>query len=501
MGFSLRNVVRKTAPWAGAAIGFVGSGFNPAGAVAGYNVGRGVSSAVTKRPKDGGGGAPDPYTTADNAALGELGGFRGQHETAYNVADAQSQSAINDLRLGGATYSRGYDPSNTAALNSDAFRGRSRTVGSVDTGTLTNWHNGALESYTPATAGYRAPNLADGAGSGVRNEMERFRADGSGTPTLQGAVDVSSVEGFDAGDAVRQYATGAWNQASMGLRDVLKNLDYEAASRHRMKSGWFDEDQGQVVRDTATNLQSEIAKRAVQAAGITADARGRGASLRVQRAGDMDSAAIAAANLSTERGRALLSAAGQADELTQQGRIHTADLEYNALSDSDRTRLEAATSAGSQRLSALEAGTRAGLEQATTVDDMDLRAITEAARADRERANFIDAAGQRRAEFLDTQQFNRDSGVVDATMRRQQMVGSRAEASQDRYYDYLTGGLDRRQQAANAKAERRNNRLQSFINAGKLGLDMYQTWKGGKASGASTSRPRGRQVESLPVTG
>ncbi len=502
MGF--KSFLRKATPWAVGAGTFIATGGNIGAATM---AGRATSSLLGKRKPGDGSGLNERRPSAYDSATGELSQARGNREADWADGDAEFGQAIEEYRDGSPDNVRGWDSSNLAQLNSDAFRRRSRSLDGVDTSRLRDWSPSGVKGFTSRLGDYTAPDLTSGAGSSISSEMARIRAQRSGGgPQSVGDVDVSSLESFDAGAAVKEYATGAWDQVQAGLKSTLRDLKYDAAARHRMNSGWFDEDQGRVVTDTAANFQSELAKQAVTAAGITADARGRAAALRVQRAGDRDRFAVDAFGLQLEGDRDLLSAASDIDRLRQEGRTREAELAYEALSEGERQRLDALKTGDSLSLEALQSGTDAEIRRAQGADALDLEAIQAADVSDRDRATTRDTLGLRRAEYLDTDSRERSRGVADLRESRLRLRGGRAEAAQDRYYDWLSGNADRELARDNAKAERRGNRLQSLIGLGGLAIDAYGAWKG---RGGSTSRtdpfrpggpaPRGSQIMNGPA--
>lgn len=71
---------------------------------------------------------------------------------------------------------------------------------------------------------------------------------------------------FDPTQAINTYAQGAWNQASANMNDTLTKLRGSAVGAGRLDTGFFDEDQGQVYRDTVNHFTDAVTQQAVNAA-------------------------------------------------------------------------------------------------------------------------------------------------------------------------------------------------------------------------------------------
>lgn len=79
---------------------------------------------------------------------------------------------------------------------------------------------------------------------------------------------LSRAGSFDPTTAINTYARGAWDQASTGMRDELRKLKGSAVGSGRLNTGFFDEDQGEVYKNTVADFNNRIAQTAVTGAGM-----------------------------------------------------------------------------------------------------------------------------------------------------------------------------------------------------------------------------------------
>lgn len=79
---------------------------------------------------------------------------------------------------------------------------------------------------------------------------------------------MTSDAAFDPGAAFKEYATGANAQFHTQLADELTGLRGSEASGGRLKSGFFDQDQGHVVTRLADTFQSDLNRHALDTAGM-----------------------------------------------------------------------------------------------------------------------------------------------------------------------------------------------------------------------------------------
>lgn len=79
---------------------------------------------------------------------------------------------------------------------------------------------------------------------------------------------LSRATNFDASASLNQYAKGAYNTISTGLKQTLGNLSGSAVGAGRFDSGFYDEDQGVVINNATQQLNDSIAQQSVAAAGL-----------------------------------------------------------------------------------------------------------------------------------------------------------------------------------------------------------------------------------------
>jgi hypothetical protein len=76
------------------------------------------------------------------------------------------------------------------------------------------------------------------------------------------------MQSFDASKAVDDYAKGAYSKISTALGQRLETLGGEAVGAGRFDSGFYDKDQGQVVRGAMDDFTSNLAQQSVAATGM-----------------------------------------------------------------------------------------------------------------------------------------------------------------------------------------------------------------------------------------
>lgn len=81
---------------------------------------------------------------------------------------------------------------------------------------------------------------------------------------------------YDASAALDRYARGAWGSVSQGLQQTLADTRGKSVGAGRFDSGYLDEDQGTVIRQTANDFSNNLAMQAMNAENLTQNVRGRG---------------------------------------------------------------------------------------------------------------------------------------------------------------------------------------------------------------------------------
>ena len=100
---------------------------------------------------------------------------------------------------------------------------------------------------------------------------------GSVTDAAQGIDNaINSDLDYDASAALDRYARGAWGSVSEGLKQTLADTRGRSVGAGRFDSGYLDEDQGMVIRQTANDFSNNLAQQAMNAENLTQDVRGRG---------------------------------------------------------------------------------------------------------------------------------------------------------------------------------------------------------------------------------
>jgi hypothetical protein len=73
---------------------------------------------------------------------------------------------------------------------------------------------------------------------------------------------------FDAGESFKEFAGGAYGEFQTNLGKELKNLAGRSVGAGRLDTGFFDEDQGEVITSLGRDFQNTIAQGALQTAGL-----------------------------------------------------------------------------------------------------------------------------------------------------------------------------------------------------------------------------------------
>ena len=370
-----------------------------------------------------------------------------------------SYKGSRDAYAQGIDRMEGYDATETRGLTS-AQGGFKPTRTDSATSSVTGFTPSNVQGLDPETlAALKAGNVQKSGAKELTTELERARA--AGNVPLQGAgmVDTSSLRNFDPTAAVNQYAQGAWGLTQSGLTDQLRALRQDAAGRHRINTGWFDEDQGRVVRDVTSNFTNQLATKAVDAAGLYVDAQGRAINAETQRLGDMDQFTLGAGKLAVDERGQLLDAAGKADDLNLDRAKYLdtfgKDVAFDAYG-------ERAKRAGA--LDDYEMARRKGTDdftkwQAETGDTLGLKA-----------AAGTDDFNLSRAKTIDEGKWNAVKGATDARGHLYDRESEMSGSASDRYHDWLSGASDRATGRQNQAQQNEQNWWQTGIGAlGTLG--------------------------------
>ena len=88
----------------------------------------------------------------------------------------------------------------------------------------------------------------------------------------EGAQDqyLATAKAFDPTAAIQKYASAQWDQAvndpDSGMKRQLSDLGGRSVGAGRLDTGFYDQDQGQVFRDTTKTFGNQVASTAVTAA-------------------------------------------------------------------------------------------------------------------------------------------------------------------------------------------------------------------------------------------
>lgn len=448
----------------GGVTGFVKGG--PWGAA----VGAGTALLADKAAKAAsGGGGKNPYQSQIDAQLKTDKTREEDAYTAYKTSRDNYAAGIDRLEatrptetMGTKSTMEGYSPTNVQGLDpstlaalkaSNVEKANARELRDANAGDLRGW-NGKLDSFE--------------AGSATRGALA-----GAAGATSAGMVDTGALRSFDPTNAINTWAKGAWGLTQQGLTEQLRELRADAGGRHRLNTGWFDEDQGRVVRDVTGNFTNQLATKAVDAAGIYVDAQGRAVSAETQRLGDMD-------RFELGRQENVLRAAGDVDRLS-----------LDAASRSDENTLARAKYLSDAELTRGKYLSDAELERGKYLDTYGKDVAFDAYDRSANRAEYLDSAEFKRRGALDDFNLNRAQSIDKATLAATQGAtdargnlyrgesGAYGEAT-DRYHDWLAGGSDRWQAQQNAQQQNKRSWLQTGLNAVGTFSDLYRTMRGGR---------------------
>jgi hypothetical protein len=87
-----------------------------------------------------------------------------------------------------------------------------------------------------------------------REAMERERAAGD----RFGGIFEKEMMGYDPAEDLERYTRGAVGSARKEMDERLTSLREDASAGGRLNTGFFDEDQGRVVRDVESQLENQL---------------------------------------------------------------------------------------------------------------------------------------------------------------------------------------------------------------------------------------------------
>lgn len=301
---------------------------------------------------------------------------------------------------------------------------------------------------------FKSTNL-EGDTSG--SDLEAWdRAGGAGGPS---ALEGFSPSEFDAGAAVKEYATGAASDFFKNADTSLRGIRSQSVGAGRFGTGFVDKDQQDAFTELGRGFTSDLARTAVSAAGITSNSRTAADQMRLGRGQAIDVNSRARLDRSLD------------------ARKTAAGFKFNRANAIDDRALDATKSAASL---SIQKGTNMGdlaLRRAGGIDASRQKAVTDAAGMGLDRAKTVDTLRLNNSQFGDTYRQNNAQFGVGARQNRTNQIGNAEETSSNRYFDALVGGINKTQNAKNAAAERKSNTTNGIIGTlGQLGgaaLDYF----------------------------
>lgn len=429
--------------------------------VAAPYVAKGIASAFRKKPK------ANPYQQQlVNEATQQRATDRLRDQTAYE----QSQQSRGRYNQAGESIAS-FDPTETAGWSSSTAGWKAGATGGLAPAGSTTGTAGALKGWKGRLADYKAPDLGTGAAGRTGKAFDAlgaYIAGGGLNVEGQGMLDYSKLEDFDPTAAVKEYAGAAWSDTSTSLNEQLRDLRRQYAREGRTMTGYLEGDTGKTIRDVTRGYQNALATKALEAAGLRQRSISEAAGYRTQRAGDVDQFALGKGRLGLEGHEAYARAGTAADELEQRGRIRSAELDYESMSESDKNELARANNMDRNELDRTMEAERVATERARTMDTLDLQGREITDRNTLERARYVDDARLRaRRESAD---------VFGDIYRTDADVFDRAS---NRFRDMTASERDRAEAAKNARRARQQSGWQSAIGGIGTLADAWGTFRGG----------------------
>lgn len=340
--------------------------------------GSGYGSSATRRPP------PRSYEEAQDQEAQDL--FRGQRTVVQNDrtragserdrTGSAADRALSSFNAGGPRNTQAFQPLN-------------------------------IEGYSPSQlASWQT--AAQGAAGMMQGGMQgggRSSVSAGGAGALQGFdsrelrdFNADDVSGYDPSAYGQEFAQGAYGDFKNRLGDELDTLEKGSVGAGRLRTGFFDEDQGGVVTRVGADFSNRLAQAATEFSGQRLSALTSGAGMRLDRARGIDANALSAA----QGMDANAIAAGEAQ---------------------DRYSL----SAGDQSLDR----DRMGLDAALAGDEAAYR-----------RASDMDRYGFDRATYLDDSELRRGETGLDAALSREGRYMDDYHRNADREAEYLSANRE-----------------------------------------------------------
>lgn len=99
-------------------------------------------------------------------------------------------------------------------------------------------------------------------------EQERLMGGAGGYADTAEREYLNRATNFDASKALNTYATGAYSTVAEGLKRTLADVRGRAVGAGRFDTGFLDEDQGTVIKDTMADFNNRLSQQALAATGM-----------------------------------------------------------------------------------------------------------------------------------------------------------------------------------------------------------------------------------------
>jgi hypothetical protein len=103
---------------------------------------------------------------------------------------------------------------------------------------------------------------------GYTSQVDQTGADAASQGSQATGDYLSRAENFDASKALNSWAQGAYSNVSTALTQRLRDLTGQAVGAGRLNTGFFDEDQGQVIRGAQQDFSAALAQQSLGAASL-----------------------------------------------------------------------------------------------------------------------------------------------------------------------------------------------------------------------------------------
>ncbi|MGH3428471.1 MAG: hypothetical protein ACRDQZ_13040 [Mycobacteriales bacterium] len=117
-------------------------------------------------------------------------------------------------------------------------------------------------------AGSAPPSLGDYSLGGYTNAADTAGGTALNEGSQASSDYLSRAENFNASDALNTWAQGAWGNVSTALQKQLGDLSGQAVGAGRLNTGFYDEDQGNLIKGVTSNFANQLAQQSLGAASL-----------------------------------------------------------------------------------------------------------------------------------------------------------------------------------------------------------------------------------------